>query len=50
LSWGFPLPPSFWFSLKARTWIICLYFFGHDFLFEYLKTYSYNFLWEEKSD
>jgi len=52
-SWGLPLPPSLYlslsFSLKAWIWIICLSFFGHDFQFEFLKTCSYNFPWEEKS-
>jgi hypothetical protein len=41
---GFLSPLSFFFFLKVQIWIICLFFFGHDFQFEFLKTCSYNFL------
>jgi len=37
-SWGLPSPTSFPFFLKGQIGIICLFLFGHDFRFEYLKS------------
>jgi hypothetical protein len=48
--WDLLLLPSFPFSLKAQIWIICFLLFECDFQIEFLKTCSYNFPWEEKSD
>jgi hypothetical protein len=44
------LPPSFLFSLKTQIWVIWLFLYGPNFQFESLKTYSYNFPWEDKND
>jgi hypothetical protein len=49
-SCGLPSPPSFSFFLKARIWIIWCSLFRHNFRFQSLKTYSYIFPWEEKSE
>ncbi len=49
-SWDLSLFLSFLFSLKAWIWIICLFIFRCDLQFEFLKTCSYNFPWEKKSD
>jgi hypothetical protein len=53
-AWNLPLATKLGFSvtsfLKVQIWIICFFFFGCDFLFEYLKTCSYNFPWEEKNN
>jgi hypothetical protein len=40
---------TFLFFLK-REFGSFVFFFGRDFQFEFLKTCSYNFLWEEKND
>ncbi len=49
-SFSFPFSFSFSFSLKAQIQIIWHFLFRHNFRFEFLKTYSYNFFWEEKND